>query len=115
VTSGSLDRLGPGTIAMSDAAAQERHIGDTVQVTLGDGVKIRPRLVAIYTRGLGFGDTLLDYDDIIGHVDDPLATAILIKGSVTHRRRPGLHGADYRVHRDCRDQHPGHGNRRPVP
>jgi hypothetical protein len=35
----SLDRLGPGTIAMSDAAAQGRHIGDTVQVTLGDGIK----------------------------------------------------------------------------
>jgi putative ABC transport system permease protein len=83
VTSGSLDRLGPGTIAMSDAAAQGRHIGDTVQVTLGDGVKTSLSLVATYTRGLGFGDALLDYDDIIGHVDDPLATAILIKGSAT--------------------------------
>lgn len=83
VTSGSLDRLGQGTIAMSEATAQGRHIGEAVQVTLGDGVKIRPRLVAIYARGLGFGDTLLDYEDIIDHVDDPLATALLIKGSVT--------------------------------
>jgi putative ABC transport system permease protein len=83
VTSGSLDRLGRGTIAMSDLAAQGRHIGGMVQVTRGDGTRTRLRLVAVYSRGLGFGDILLDYDDIVGHVDDPLAKTVLIKGSVT--------------------------------
>jgi putative ABC transport system permease protein len=83
VTSGSLDRLGRGTIAMSGLAAQGRHIGGAVQVTLGDGTRTRLRLVAVYSRGLGFGDVLLDYDDVVGHVDDPLAKTVLIKGSVT--------------------------------
>jgi putative ABC transport system permease protein len=86
VTSGSLGLLGPGTIAMSDLAGRGRRIVDTVQVTLGDGAKTRLRLVAIYTRGLGFGDTLLDYAGIAGHVDDPLAKTVLIKAAVTQDR-----------------------------
>jgi putative ABC transport system permease protein len=93
VTSGSLGNLGPGMIAMSDLAARERRIGDTVQVTLGDGTKTRLRLVAVYTRGLGFGDTLLDYADIAGHVDDPLAKTVLVKAAVTQDRlRTRLNG-----------------------
>ncbi|HEY7265836.1 MAG TPA: FtsX-like permease family protein [Trebonia sp.] len=83
VTSGSLGQLGPGAIAMSDLAARGRRIGGTVQVTLGDGTKTRLRLVAVYSRGLGFGDTLLDYANIAGHVDDPLAKTVLIKAAVT--------------------------------
>jgi putative ABC transport system permease protein len=81
--SGSLGQLGPGTIAMSEVAAQGRHIGDTVPVTLGDGTKTQLRLVAVYTSGLGFGDTLLDFDDVVGHVDNPLAQTVLVKGSAT--------------------------------
>jgi putative ABC transport system permease protein len=93
VTSGSLGNLGPGMIAMSDLAARGRRIGDAVQVTLGDGTKTRLRLVAVYTRGLGFGDTLLDYADIAGHVDDPLAKTVLVKAAVTQDRlRTRLNG-----------------------
>lgn len=83
VTSGSLSRLRPGTMAMSQIAAQGRHVGDTVRVTLGDGVRARFRLVAVYTRALGFGDMLLDLDDVAGHTDDPLAKTVLIAGSVS--------------------------------
>ena len=83
VKSGSLDQLGPGTIAMSEVAAQGRHVGDAVQATLGDGTKAQLRLVAVYSRGLGFGDTLLNFGDVVGHVDDPLAKTVLVKGSVT--------------------------------
>lgn len=83
VTSGSLGRLGPGTIAMSEIAARGKHIGDTVQATLGDGVKAQFRLVAIYERGLGFGDALMDFNDVAGHVDDPLAKTLLVKGSAS--------------------------------
>ena len=82
VTSGSLGQLGPGTIAMSEVAAQGRHVGDAVQATLGDGTMARLRLVAVYRRGLGFGDTLLNFGDVAGHVDDPLAKAVLVTGSV---------------------------------
>ena len=83
VRSGALGQLGPGTIAMSEAAAQGRHIGDAVQVTLGDGTKTLLHLVAVYRRGLGFGDTLLDFGDVAGHVDDPMAKAVLVRGAVT--------------------------------
>jgi putative ABC transport system permease protein len=83
VTSGSLSKLGPGTIAMSEVAAQGRHIGDAVQATLGDGTKAQLRLVAVYSRGTGFGDTLLDFGDVAGHVDDPLAKMVLVRGSLT--------------------------------
>ncbi len=83
VKSGSLAQLGPGTIAMSALAAHGHKIGDTVPVTLGDGVKANLLLVATYSRGLGFGDTLVAHDDIVGHVDDPLAKTVLIKGAVT--------------------------------
>ncbi|HXT93876.1 MAG TPA: FtsX-like permease family protein [Trebonia sp.] len=82
VRSGSLGQLAPGTIAMSEAAAQGRHIGDAVQVTLGDGTKAQLRLIAVYSRGLGFGDTLLDFGDVAGHVDDTLAKAVLVTGTV---------------------------------
>lgn len=93
VTSGSLGKLGPDMIAMSDLAARGRRIGDTVHVTLGDGTKTRLRLVAVYTRGLGFGDTLVNYAGIAGHVDDPLAKTVLVKAAVTpDRLRTRLNG-----------------------
>ena len=82
VTSGSLEDFGSGSIAMSDLAVQGRGIGDTVVVTMGDGVPARFRLVAVYDRDLGFGDVLLAHEDVVGHVDDPLAGAVLVKGAV---------------------------------
>ncbi len=86
VTAGSLARLGGGTIAMSALAEQGRHIGDTVQLTLGDGTKTHARLVAVYSRGLGFGDTLLAYNDLADHVDDPLARTVLINGTASREQ-----------------------------
>ena len=83
VTSGSLDGFGPGSIAMSDLSAEGRKIGDTVPVTLGDGVETEFKLAAVYSRGLGFGDVLLAHEDIVGHVDAPLSQAVLIKGSAS--------------------------------
>ncbi|WP_246336324.1 ABC transporter permease [Flexivirga oryzae] len=93
VTSGSLAALRPGTIAMSDRAADGRHLGDIVRVTLGDGTKATYRLVATYRRGLAFGDTLLPFTTLRRHQDDPLATAVLVRGAVDPtivRDTPGL-------------------------
>jgi putative ABC transport system permease protein len=80
VTSGSLARFRVGTVALSDTAVGDRHIGDTVQLTLGDGSPIRARLVAVYSRNLGFGDVLLPDETVARHVDDPLAAAVLVNG-----------------------------------
>lgn len=95
---GSLSALHAGTIAMSTRAAQGRSIGSAVRVTLGDGTVASYRLVAVYDRGLGFGDTLLPWTTLRSHVDDPLAAEVLVRGNVTptglaHRLTgfPGLH------------------------
>ncbi|MFI6346397.1 FtsX-like permease family protein [Streptomyces sp. NPDC050560] len=80
VKSGSLADLGHGTLAMSEDATGGHHIGDRVQLTLGDGTKGEFRLVATYGRHLGFGDILFDFDDVVGHVDTPLASTLLVKG-----------------------------------
>jgi putative ABC transport system permease protein len=49
-------------------------------LTLGDGTPVRARVVAIYDRGLGFGDVLLPYDTVAAHVDDPLPPQVLVAG-----------------------------------
>jgi putative ABC transport system permease protein len=82
VSSGSLAGLRDGDIAMSSLAAQGRHIGDRVDATLGDGTTASFTLVAIYRRGLGFGDTLMSYDQLVPHVDTPLAQQVFIAGPV---------------------------------
>jgi len=83
VSSGSLAHLDDGDIAMSSLAAQGRHVGDKVDTTLGDGTKTSFTLVAIYQRGLGFGDTLMSFTTLVQHVDTPLAQQVFIKGSVS--------------------------------
>ncbi len=83
VSSGTLANLGDTDIAMSSLAAQGRRVGDKVSTTLGDGTKTTFTLVAIYRRGLGFGDTLMSFDQLVRHVDTPLAQQVFIKGSVS--------------------------------
>lgn len=83
VVHGSLDKLHGNTIAMSSLAAEGHSVGDQVRVTLGDGTKATYQLVAVYQRGLGFGDTLLPFDTLRRHVDDPLAASVLVAGRVS--------------------------------
>jgi putative ABC transport system permease protein len=82
VTSGTLAKLKDGDIAMSSLSAHGRHVGDKVNGTLGDGTKVLFVLVAIYRRGLGFGDTLMNFDQLVQHVNSPLAQQVFIKGSL---------------------------------
>ncbi|MFI0960900.1 FtsX-like permease family protein [Streptomyces sp. NPDC021080] len=80
VTAGSLGRLTDRTVAVSELAASRLHLkpGSTLRLTLGDGTPARLTVVAVYTRGLGFGDLTLAHDLVARHVDDPLATAVLV-------------------------------------
>lgn len=82
VVRGSLHSLRTGTIAMSALAAQGRPIGSTVRVTLGDGTEASYRLVAVYDRSLGFGDTMMPWGTLRQHVDDPVAGEVLVRGPV---------------------------------
>ncbi|MEV5704011.1 FtsX-like permease family protein [Actinoallomurus sp. NPDC052274] len=82
VRSGSLNGLDAGTIAVSSTAADRLgvRVGDTVRMTLGDGTPFAPRVVAVYGRGLGFGDLTVAHDLLAAHVDDPRADTVLVAG-----------------------------------
>ncbi|GAA4604986.1 FtsX-like permease family protein [Actinoallomurus liliacearum] len=82
VRSGSLNGLDAGTIAVSSTAADRLGVGvgGTVRMTLGDGTPFAPRVVAVYGRGLGFGDLTVAHDLLVAHVDDPRADTVLVAG-----------------------------------
>ncbi|KOX01238.1 MULTISPECIES: ABC transporter permease [unclassified Streptomyces] len=99
VTAGSLDRLGPGTVAVSELAAEQRHLkpGSTLKLTLGDGTPATLTVAAVYARGLGFGDLTFAHDLVARHVDNPLASSVLVRTTRTQtqlattlREFPGL-------------------------
>ena len=81
VTAGSLGGLGPGSIALSKAQADEAgaHAGDRVDLTLGDGTHRRVRVAAVYERGLGFGDAVLPTVLAAGHVTSPMLSAVYVR------------------------------------
>ncbi|MGW2030186.1 ABC transporter permease [Streptomyces sp. NPDC001811] len=88
VTAGSLDRLGPGTVAVSELAADQQHLtpGSTLKLTLGDGTPATLTVAAVYARGLGFGDLTLAHDLVARHVDNPLASSVLVRTSRTQKQ-----------------------------
>lgn len=57
--------------------------GGALSLTLGDGVPVRLTVVAVYARGLGFGDLTLAHDLVARHVDNPLATSVLVRTTRT--------------------------------
>lgn len=62
VREGSLDRLsGPNEVALSSDVGQELglDVGDSVAGRFGDGEPFTAEVVAIYDRGLGFGDVTM--------------------------------------------------------
>ncbi|WP_051300575.1 ABC transporter permease [Actinomadura rifamycini] len=83
VRAGSLDALGPSTVAVSTTAAGRLGVGpgDRLPLTLGDGTPIEPTVVAVYGRGLGFGDLTLAHEVVAAHVDDPRGT-LLVAGAL---------------------------------
>ena len=66
VTSGDLGRLSDGSVALSRFAADAfgASVGSEVEMHLGDGTVHDAEVVAIYDRGIGFGDVTLP-DDVV--------------------------------------------------
>lgn len=81
--SGSLDGLNASSVALSKTTADGLNagVGDTVRLTLGDGTPAALKVIAIYARGLGFGDLTFSHDLLAGHVDDPRADSVLVAGT----------------------------------
>ncbi|MFE5401504.1 ABC transporter permease [Streptomyces sp. NPDC056580] len=80
VTAGSLADLAPGTVAVSSLAADQHHLkpGSSVRLTLGDGTPATLTVAAVYARGLGFGDLTFAHDLLARHMDNPLASSVLV-------------------------------------
>ncbi|MGW3443406.1 ABC transporter permease [Streptomyces sp. NPDC001076] len=99
VTAGSLGRLTDRTVAVSELAADQHHLepGSTLKLTLGDGTPATLTVAAVYARGLGFGDLTFAHDLVSHHVDNPLASSVLVSTARTQaqlattlREFPGL-------------------------
>jgi putative ABC transport system permease protein len=75
VRQGSLDGFGPGTMAVRENLGMK--VGDRVSFSMADGAKVTQRVVAVYRRGLGFGDLTLPYDQVAAHIDSPMGTVLV--------------------------------------
>lgn len=83
VRRGSLKQLEGDTIAVGKDVARSRNadLGRTVSLTLGDGAKVRARVVAVYARSLGFGSIVLSRDLAEGHTTSGLDQSILVRAN----------------------------------
>ncbi|MBB4926132.1 putative ABC transport system permease protein [Kitasatospora kifunensis] len=83
VIEGSIADLHDQTVALSRIVAQTvgATTGKTIVLRLGDGTLIKPRVVAIYERGLGFGDVTLPNDLVVAHTTAQVDTAVLIRSA----------------------------------
>lgn len=88
VTKGSLDRLADRGVAVSDVVADSEglHPGNTMKLVLGDSTPVTLSVVAVYERGLGFGDLTMAHDLVAAHVDNPLSDVVLIASGDADKR-----------------------------
>ncbi|WP_203732299.1 FtsX-like permease family protein [Streptomyces sp. SID12501] len=81
VSEGTLAGFGSGSVALSEVAADHlgKKPGDSLKITLGDGTVVTLKVAAVYARGLGFGDLTMAHDLVVRHVDNPLASSVLVQ------------------------------------
>jgi putative ABC transport system permease protein len=77
------------TVALSTMAAETLgvDVGDTIELHLGDGTAMRPKVVATYGRGLGFGDLTLPHDVLAAHTTTRLDQTLLVSASDVDKAR----------------------------
>ncbi len=80
VREGSLSELSGATVAVSTSGiGSGKEVGEHIDLILGDGANVRARVVAVYRRGLGFGDVVLSRDLVRGHTTTALDSSILVR------------------------------------
>ncbi|QIQ04398.1 FtsX-like permease family protein [Streptomyces liangshanensis] len=81
VSQGSIKGFGDKSVALSDVSADNlgKKPGDSLRLTLGDGTEVVLKVAAVYERGLGFGDLTMSHTLVSKHVDNPLASSVLVK------------------------------------
>lgn len=94
VVAGSLADFGADSVALSRTAADglDVGVGDRIPLVLGDGTPAEVEVVAVYARGLGFGDLTLSHALVSGHVDDARGT-VLVAGGTRAELESALPGA----------------------
>lgn len=94
---GSMDALRGNTIALSTMAAETIgvDVGETIELHLGDGAVTKPKVVATYGRGLGFGDLTLPHDVLAAHTTTRLDQSILVAASDVATARKSLAALDF--------------------
>jgi putative ABC transport system permease protein len=84
VTDGSLDDLtGPATIAVSGDSlfGTGKGVGGTVDVRFGNAAATSATIVAVYDRGLGFGDYIVDAGSLPAATRPATADVLFAQGS----------------------------------
>ncbi|WLQ39875.1 ABC transporter permease [Streptomyces laculatispora] len=82
VTAGDpADLTGRNTVALGKDRADDlgAGVGDTVALRLGDGTRVRLRVVAVYERSLGLGEFMLPREALAAHVSAPRDREILVR------------------------------------
>ncbi|MEU1358651.1 FtsX-like permease family protein [Micromonospora zamorensis] len=80
VREGNLADLRAGTVALSatQASSSGWDVGDQAELWLGDGTPVTLDVIAIYDRGLGFGDVTLATETVAGHTAGDTNDEILV-------------------------------------
>ncbi|MGC4811158.1 FtsX-like permease family protein [Micromonospora sp. DT228] len=80
VREGNLANLRAGTVALSamQASASGWDVGDQAELWLGDGTPVTLDVIAIYGRGLGFGDVTLAAETVAGHTAGATDDEVLV-------------------------------------
>ena len=85
VATGSLDRFGPGDVAVSTQEggtnAMGVRVGQTTTIYLADGTPYRARVTAMYSRSIGLGDVLIPASAAAGHNGPQGFGEILVRGN----------------------------------
>ncbi|MBT8227373.1 MAG: FtsX-like permease family protein [Dactylosporangium sp.] len=92
VGAGSLADLRGETVAISQMVADHLRwrVGDQVTVWLGDGTQTRLRVVALYERGMGFGDLTVPRAVLDGHTASDLDDLVLVRSRSGEDQRQAL-------------------------
>ncbi len=98
VTSGSIEDLTTGTVALSDSYAfwNDKKIGDTAEFWFADGQPARLEVVATFEHDLAFGDHVMSAAEARVHTNAGMDSAVLVRTDDPGRlndligRYPGL-------------------------
>ncbi len=80
VTDGTVRELAAGEIALSEYAAggMDAEVGEKVDLRVGDGSQVSLVVSGIYGRSLGFGDAVLPWQVVDGHLTDSMVSVALV-------------------------------------